>query len=223
MLAAETWSPENRTQLIVTVSRRTAGRSTRDRASGPRRPGVLPSGTKSRRPVVPTRSRIWSTLVTPGISTTIRSLPCTTTSGSVTPDLSIRLRTIWRMTARSSRDWAPCPRRGAPGTRSAGRPGGRGRASSRGCGPRAVPRRRQGHGHKAQHEGEQANDDDQDRGGATHRGGMIQGTADPRGADRRAATRPVYGSPVPDAGSGHHASWAARSAAPIRPPAAVLP
>ena len=61
------------------------------------------------------------------------------------------------------------------------------------CGPRVVPTDGRGTAHEAQHEGEQANDDDQDRGGATHRGGMIQGTADPRGADRRAAARP--GSP----------------------------
>ena len=101
MLAAETWSPENRTQLIVCLaSHRCAIHA--GSSFWPALAGVLPSGTKSRRPVVPTRSRIWSTLVTPGISTTIRSVPCTTTSGSVTPDLSIRLRTIWRITARSA-------------------------------------------------------------------------------------------------------------------------
>ena len=46
-----------------------------------------PSGTKSRRPVVPTRLRIWSAFWMPGISTTIRSLPWTTTCGSATPGL----------------------------------------------------------------------------------------------------------------------------------------
>ena len=55
------------------------------------------------------------------------------------------------------------------------------------CGPRrSSATAGMGNGHEAHHQGEQADDDDQDRAGATHRGGMIQGTAVPRAAVRPA-------------------------------------
>ena len=90
MLAAATSLPENRGGNAVRSS------------SWPEVAVVVPSGTKSSRPVVPTSLRIWSAFWMPGISTMIRSGSCTTTWGSETPDASTRRRMIVLRTSRSA-------------------------------------------------------------------------------------------------------------------------
>ena len=137
---AATWSPENRTQLIGGRRRTGVRDPCRDPASGPALAGVLPSGTKSRRPVVPTSSRIWSTF---GDARHLDHDPVV----ALDDDLGLRdaglvdaveddlAHDVEVVAGRAS-----CPRRAGPGTRSAGRPGGRGRAWSRACA--AAGRRR---------------------------------------------------------------------------------
>ena len=59
------------------------------------------SGTKSSRPVEPTSLRMESGSLTPGISTTIRSVPCVCTIGSETPVAFTRRSTMSLIVARS--------------------------------------------------------------------------------------------------------------------------
>ena len=89
-VADETWSPLN------------SGGNCFGSSSWPSVAWVEPSGTKSSRPVEPTRRRTASGSVTPGISTTTRSLPWVVTTGSDTPVVFTRRSTMSLMIARSA-------------------------------------------------------------------------------------------------------------------------
>ena len=116
--------------------------------------------------------------VTPGSSTTTRSVPWVVTTGSETPVVLTRRSTMSLMIAMSPRASASCPRPAAPGTRRAGRPTGRARAWSRSCArTRRRSRRRAAEAREeVDRQGEDPDEEDEDRTGSTHRGGMLHGT-----------------------------------------------
>ena len=156
--------------LVAAEQRRRLGRG---RGPGPRSRRSLPSGTKSRRPVWPTSWRTASGSVTPGSSTTTRSAPCVThdglgDAGRVHAALDDVLDDAMSAAVGDlPSTWS------APGTRRAGRPPGRGRASSRSAGsPSADVLSGSGEvREEVDDEGEDADQDDEDGAGSSHPAG----------------------------------------------------
>ena len=139
---------------------------------------VEPSGTKSSRPVWPTSLRTASGSVTPGSSTTTRSAPWVVTTGSETPVVFTRRSTMSLMTRHVAgrRRLALDRQRLVFDAQAALEVEAQLRLDRP---PRPVGALRVGKlepGEEIDEEGDDPDEQDEDRTGFTHRGGMLHGT-----------------------------------------------